>query len=98
MIGAFSQMAKNYGNGYRGKYSRKEKPVIFHNDAEREAAAIAKMKEYEVERPAGRFQTNNPPNKASYYAKPSAEEMQESLANCLDDFDRMIKAEKNRLK
>ena len=65
MIGAFSQMGKKYG---------KSKPVVFYNDAEREAAAIAKMKEYELERPAGRFQTNNPPNKASYYAKPSMED------------------------
>ena len=76
----------------------KSKPVVFYNDAEREAAAMAKMKEYEVERPAGRFQVNNPKNSISYYAKPSNEEMQESLENCLDDFDRMIKAEKNRLK
>lgn len=83
-------------DNYSGNYSDKIDAV--NGAAEREAAAMVKMKDYSLARPAGRFMVNNPQNNASYYAKPSIEEMQESLSKCLDSFDRMIKAERNRLK
>lgn len=69
-----------------------------YNSAEREGLAIDKMRDYALDRPAGRFQAKHPKRSIESLARPSVEQMQESLGNILDDFKSQIKQEKNRLK